>query len=626
MKSRDLIPLALITALGMQSLRVLLPLFQQYLRDSVGIPSLNLAPIALGVFGLAFLPGLLVRRIGLKAALGFVMGAIPLLRLAEQVSRSSPADILLSGAVVVLFWWFLACAYSALAGSAGRGREFAIGLLAGLALDTAIHAAAGTLDLSWQTGLTPLGIVLLLAGLSFTVGASWRERVFAGIDGEPGLAVPGRLFAFGTWLLLEMMFFQNVARTAALADVSLPLAGLAVVAGNALALLYVGFRPDTGRGAAVVAGLLATLLLLFPTVPGMAGVLWLFAGGVVMAVWLVAIAAPAAGATHGKRRGSFGPAALLFVLAAFVFYVSYDIALGVRGMQLLPVFGGLLILAGFAAPAGAAQDRSSRRSYRPALAAGLLLLLPAGYWLTWERPAFVEPPAGNREVRILSYNLHMGFDTDGQLAIEDLARQIEATGADVVALQEVVRGYLTTGSFDMLAWLSNRLGMPYVSGPTGDPQWGNAVLSRYPITDAEVHPLPPADLLLLRGYILATVDIGGGEVTVVATHLHHRGADGHIREEQVPVLVEAWNGGPATVVLGDLNATPETPEMLLLADAGLLNASALWGLPTFTYPSTGADREIDYIWYSPDLAGSDFQIYLSTASDHLPLAVTLTLP
>jgi hypothetical protein len=33
----DLLPFALVTTLGMQSLRVLLPLFQQYLRDSVGI-------------------------------------------------------------------------------------------------------------------------------------------------------------------------------------------------------------------------------------------------------------------------------------------------------------------------------------------------------------------------------------------------------------------------------------------------------------------------------------------------------------------------------------------------------------------------------------------------------------
>jgi endonuclease/exonuclease/phosphatase family metal-dependent hydrolase len=621
---REFLPIALVTTLGMQSLRVLLPLFQQFLRDTVGISSLNLAPIALGVFALAFLSGPLVKRIGLKGLLGFTMGAIPLLRLAEQISRNSLADILLSGAGVVLFWWFLACAYSALAGSKGHERTFALGLITGLALDTAIHAAAGTLDLSWQTGFTPLGIVLFLAGMAFTVGAAWRDRVFAGIEGEPGLHVPRRMFAIGAWLVLEMMFFQNVARTASVSGLNLPASGLAVAAGNALALLYLGFRAETGRGAAWLSGLLVTLLLFYPAVPGWTGVAWLLAGQALMAVWLAAIAAEPAAERPGGA--SFGPAAVLFVIAAFSFYASYDIPFGVRGMQILPGFGALLFFASLAGPRGAPVRTPGGISLQPALAAALLVLLPAGYLLAWEQPVPQEPPVGNREVRIMTYNLHQGFNTEGQLDVEALAVQIEAGGADIVALQEVSRGYLTTGSLDLIGWLSNRLGMPFIFAPASDAQWGNAVLSRYPIVHAEVHPLPPDDLLLLRSLLRATIDIGGGEVTLIATHLHHRGGDGEIREQQVPVLVEAWGGGPAAVILGDLNATPETPEIGLLAEAGLLNASALSGVPAYTSPSTGAEREIDYIWYSPDLAGSDFRVYLSTASDHLPVGVTLSLP
>ncbi len=617
----DVLPIALVTALGMQSLRVLLSLFQQYLRDSVGIPSLNLAPVALGLFALAFLPGLLVRWTGLKTVLGFCMAAVPLLRLAEQISRNSLADLLLSSAAVVFFWWFLACAFSALAHADGHERTFPIGRLAGLAFDTAGHAAAGTLDLSWQTGYTPIGIVLLLAGLAFTVGRPWRERVFSGIQGEPGLHVPRRMIAFGPWLVLEMMLFQNVARTAALSGWSLPASGLAVAAVNALALLYLGFRSETGRGAAWLSGLLVMMLLFFPAVPGLTGVAWLLAGQVLMAVWLAAIAFEPSGGTPG---GSFGPAAVVFVVAVFVYYASYDIPLGVVGMQFLPGFGALLFLAGFAASGGAPGSEWS--SFQPALAAAVLLLLPIGYWLTWQQPDAQAPAAGNREVRVLTYNLHTGFDTDGQLAIEALAQQIEASGAEVVALQEVSRGYLPSGSLDMLSWLSQRLEMPYVFAPTADPQWGLTLLSRYPIVDAEVHPLPPDDLLLLRGYIRATIDIGGGEVTIIVTHLHHRAVDGEIREQQVAALISAWEAEPGTVILGDLNATPETPEMLLLADAGLLNASGLSGLPAFTSPSSRPARQIDHIWYSPDLAGSDFRVYLSTASDHFPVAVTLTIP
>jgi hypothetical protein len=343
----------------MQSLRVLLPLFQQYLRDSVGIPSLNLAPIALGVFALAFLPGLLVPRFGLKALFGFTMWAVPLLRLAEQVSRDSLTDLLLAGVGVVLFWWFLALAFSALVQSAGRQGDFAVGLLTGLALDTAIHAAAGTLDLSWQEGFGPLGIVLLLVGLAFTVGATWRERVFAGIRGTPKLHVPRYLFAFGSWLVLEMMFTQNVARAAAVSSLNLPLAGVVVTAGNALALFYIGFRPAGGRSVAWFSGLLVTLLLFFPAVGGLFGIAWLLSAGTLLAVWLAAIAAPS---SAGKQTGgSFGPAAILFVIAAFVFYASYDIPLGLRGLQILPAFGAVLFFAGFERKRRKARHRRHRR-------------------------------------------------------------------------------------------------------------------------------------------------------------------------------------------------------------------------------------------------------------------------
>jgi endonuclease/exonuclease/phosphatase family metal-dependent hydrolase len=226
----------------------------------------------------------------------------------------------------------------------------------------------------------------------------------------------------------------------------------------------------------------------------------------------------------------------------------------------------------------------------------------------------------------MTYNLHQGFNTEGQLDIEELARQIEAGGAEIVSLQEVPRGYLTTGSLDLVGWLANRLGMAFVFGPASDVQWGNAVLSRYPIVNAEIHPLPPQDLLLQRSLLRATIDIGAGEIVVIATHLHHIGADGAVRELQVAELLAAWDGAPGTVILGDLNGTPDAPEIGLLTDAGLLRASELWGLPAFTFPSTAAFREIDYICFSPDLAGSVFRIYQTTASDHLPVAVTLTIP
>jgi endonuclease/exonuclease/phosphatase family metal-dependent hydrolase len=227
----------------------------------------------------------------------------------------------------------------------------------------------------------------------------------------------------------------------------------------------------------------------------------------------------------------------------------------------------------------------------------------------------------------MTYNLHNGFNTDGRLDLESLAEVIEASGAQVVALQEVSRGWLINGSVDMLSWLSQRLNMAPISGPTADLQWGNAILTRFPVAKVHLGSLPPDSLLIRRGYILAEIRTGAGNLRVIATHLHHIREGGQIREQQVPVLIAAWEGAPRTLIMGDFNATPSDPEIQMLYQAGLLDISAEIGpLPHYTYYSAYPDHQIDYIWTSPDLRFSDFEIPQTTASDHLPLVTTIRLP
>jgi endonuclease/exonuclease/phosphatase family metal-dependent hydrolase len=197
----------------------------------------------------------------------------------------------------------------------------------------------------------------------------------------------------------------------------------------------------------------------------------------------------------------------------------------------------------------------------------------------------------------------------------------------VIGLQEVSRGWLIWGGMDMLAWLSQRLDMPYVSGPTGDAQWGNAILSRYPIVSSEAFPLPPDTLLLLRGYIMAEIDVGRGRVTLIDTHFTHRGSHDAIRERQAATLVSAWESMGATVIVGDMNATPDSEAMQALSKAGLVNVAAeICAPPVVTSPADRPRRQIDYIWVSPDLGFSDCEISQTTASDHLPVVATITLP
>jgi endonuclease/exonuclease/phosphatase family metal-dependent hydrolase len=628
-------PITITTVFGMQLLKVLLPGFVGYLRDSVGVGSLDLAPIALGIFALSFLAGPLRRLAGAKAAFGITAGGVALARIAEQISTAPQLDLYLSAAGAALFLMFIPVALGEARsrGTDGTG-NFSLMFLLGIAIDTAIHIGRKTMELSWQAGILPIAIVF---ALGIWLLASLR-RYLAGID--PSAASDGRwgrtltLIALGPWLLLQLIVFQNVARVSALTGWETSAAGALVLAANALGLAAAAQTRRGGNrafGIALVCGLLLVLSLAQPEISGIPGAFLLLAGQILSAI-LVTVILTGLGweATFGglaKAAVANGIGQLLFVLLIFAYYVSFDIALGVKALTLLPIAAAIVALAAIGASRGQITYGEEPADFQPAYVAAALLLVPVALAITWKQPAAIQPDAGNNEIRIMSYNLHNGFNTDGRLDMEALAQVIEAQEADIIGLQEISRGWIIWGNLDMLLWLSQRLEMPYISGPTADAQWGNAVLSRYPIVSAELLPLPPDGLLLERGYIVANIDVGGATLAVINTHFSHRDTQSQERQFQASELISTWNNAANTVILGDLNAEPDSPEMQLLADAGLISANAALGTPPgYTYYSADPYQQIDYIWASPDLLLSDFIIPPSTASDHLGMAVTITIP
>jgi endonuclease/exonuclease/phosphatase family metal-dependent hydrolase len=226
----------------------------------------------------------------------------------------------------------------------------------------------------------------------------------------------------------------------------------------------------------------------------------------------------------------------------------------------------------------------------------------------------------------MTYNLHQGFNTEGILNVEELAQVIESEQPDIVALQEVTRGWVINSSLDMLPWLSRRLGLPYIWGPTDPPQWGNAILSKYPILNSEVVSLSPEDLSLRRGFIDATIQIKQIPIRILATHFHHPVDGSPVRHVQAEELIIRWAGSAHTVILGDLNATIGSPEMTVLAEAGLIETlRMLTSDPPGTFHSENPTDQIDYIWVTSDLVPISYAVPGTTASDHLPVVVDLEI-
>ncbi|HEY6707078.1 MAG TPA: endonuclease/exonuclease/phosphatase family protein, partial [Actinomycetota bacterium] len=516
---------------------------------------------------------------------------------------------------------------------ARNGQGLGLALLAGLAIDTALAGLGGSWDYAWSiNGRTvALAVALALAAiwaLAAVGGGPGPERSGNGA-GRAGPAAVLPLAGVGPALFLHALVWQNLGWQAVLGGRSQEAAFLLVMVGN-LGALAAGTAAALAREVrwplvVTAIGGLAVAVALGQRATLAAGVL----GQAATAVLLVVVVRRSGGAGLGPTVAVWTAGMGLFVRLVFAYYAAYDMVLP-AGNGLLAVLAAVLV--GLAAAGATWFGRDQGRQGRdqvPLWAGVALLAAPLLLWAS--APGAVEAaPGPARPVRVMSYNLHFGFDVRGWSDLEGVARAIEASRAEVVGLQEVSRGWYVNGSTDMLAWLQRRLRMPHARfAGASDPIWGNAVLSRYPILSGEVTRLPREGVPLRRNALGVELDVGEGRrLRVVVTHLHHvEGADGaRVRLAQLPRLLEAVAEPEATVLMGDFNAEPGSAEIARVRAAGLTDAFvAAGGRPADerTWPSDRPDRRIDYIWLSAGLEASDFAATTSTASDHRGIAVTV---
>lgn len=121
------------------------------------------------------------------------------------------------------------------------------------------------------------------------------------------------------------------------------------------------------------------------------------------------------------------------------------------------------------------------------------------------------------KIRVATYNVH---NTDGSRSLEGIAAEISATGADLVALQELDRGVGRTEKKDVLLLMNditkyNRAvfckSIDYDGG-----EYGIGALINYPIINIEKFPLTSSE----EGRILAKFTLRIGEKTVIFYNTH----------------------------------------------------------------------------------------------------------
>jgi endonuclease/exonuclease/phosphatase family metal-dependent hydrolase len=171
-------------------------------------------------------------------------------------------------------------------------------------------------------------------------------------------------------------------------------------------------------------------------------------------------------------------------------------------------------------------------------------------------------------VRVLTWNLWWRFGPEERRR-PAIAATLAALDPDVVALQEV---WGEPGGTNFAAELAEGLGFDsaYAARLELDGvQFGNAVLSRWPITSSTPTPLPaPPEADEQRLVLRADIDGPRGPLQVFSTHLNWRFDHSAVRQQQVRAIAEVVAGArPRTyppVLCGDFNAVPDSDEIRML--------------------------------------------------------------
>jgi endonuclease/exonuclease/phosphatase family metal-dependent hydrolase len=221
--------------------------------------------------------------------------------------------------------------------------------------------------------------------------------------------------------------------------------------------------------------------------------------------------------------------------------------------------------------------------------------------------------------------VRFGFDLDGRFSAQEQARLLRDLAPDVVVLNEVDRGWLTTGGHDALKIIAEELGLPYVMfARAADEVWGNALLSRYPIAERASESLPAGSDPMGRSQLAAVLTLDDDRrLGIVGTHLSHLDDQGDTRLPQaravaatVAVLRERQ---VPTVVLGDLNAPPGSSELATFVPL----VDDMLPEDAFTYPSNDPIDRLDHILASSEFRPDEVFLPEVTLSDHRPVIIDL---
>ena len=245
----------------------------------------------------------------------------------------------------------------------------------------------------------------------------------------------------------------------------------------------------------------------------------------------------------------------------------------------------------------------------------------------------VIPPKG-QSLRVMTYNIYGARATSPANAadLDTIAEVIRRQNPDFVTLNEVDVFTNRTGKdVHQARDLAEKLGMEWHFSKAIDRdggEYGDAVLSKYPILEKRSYRLPcaaeqPGED---RSLCVIRVQIDGKDLYVASTHLDHLSGDASrlVQATEIRRIRDTELEGDL-ILCGDLNAIPSS-NVIATMTSFLTNTGPI---DQYTFPSDDPSRKIDYIMYAPIehfgvqncqvVSRGDQQVGGVDASDHRPV-------
>ena len=223
-------------------------------------------------------------------------------------------------------------------------------------------------------------------------------------------------------------------------------------------------------------------------------------------------------------------------------------------------------------------------------------------------------------VRALTWNIHGTFGRNPRFDLARVVALIDRWDPQIVALQEV--DSRRDGGIDPFEYLQRELGEHGIGAKsitTADGEYGQMLISRWPMSETEIHDLSYPEREPRRA-IATRIETPYGPLRVVATHL---GLSVHERREQAEKLIAiAGNSAVPTIVMGDFN------DWLWVGSVRKALSRELPGRTRFrTFPSFFPLLRLDRIYCRPQRRVRRLlhRPRARAVSDHLPVIADLQI-